>query len=919
MDGTYSFYFFPAFFRLFKFVDENEEEGEDRSEIDVDEETRQFIEIYDHVYGRHLSPDLMTTTYPSIGNTDQVDNETSNGIDRIGVGGVREDNRSDGAGGSNSNGSGAPGSPGRLMTFQMNISGIPESINSNHPVQSSGSNQIASSGGELAPQVNDEGGGGGNSTESSSSAVVDQLGGEQSSSNSTAQIRINISAGVGNSGNISTSPSSVVTSNSHQHHHHYIHSTTRSISNISSGPSLGVAYNSSSDNSNVGAGNSSARITVSVSAAPSQQQLQVVSAVTTGVANSLSQAISAGSSSSGGVSGTSQIVASGSGGNSSSISQRLVAFTRTLRSQLGTAENNPSNVRQRRYQLLSLNSRNTPIILQRLLGPGGAFHGTNTAIQDTNTGEIHITNPNSSSSNAFRDATRVVLMDNAFGIFSNTDEGSIDLVDQAGYLFGRSLAATLSSTPTALHWWLEEAKALGLESQSDICLTVANNLIPQLQMQKSLELAKIRGKKKKKQADDDKATAEADAGSSKVAGDEQKMEKDDDDDDDDNLLVPMANQNLYREREQRCLENLRNYAVRMNTVETMTTESQQINSQEEAATTVSTDNTNNDQSLQSSQRTLSEMGHDSSSSQQHNGPNRSSSFFMRNYSNALPDLTDLANAAFLINSAEFTDSEDLDNTLLNQDQNNTANSRINDLMSGTSPSDFVSDTEHSLPDTTLLQDNEDEDDDDENDDEDDDDEDEEVDVVNNSSDEQEESIEVGEEVLNTYDRFTTTSGRQMADTRSTPPPPVLQHGDDPQPEQTQEPSESPPVLSPHVDGQTEQSSAAVSGRNGGSEALISTMATNESAAGSNIGNENTQGDIDGEDTLPYNIVMGSSSISLLSPNPAHQQQPITDEEMAAAVLIPLPIDDDDDEELDDILEILDVNSILQVNCFQMPK
>lgn len=38
--------------------DENEDEAEDRSELDVDEETRQFIEMYDHVYGRNLSPSI---------------------------------------------------------------------------------------------------------------------------------------------------------------------------------------------------------------------------------------------------------------------------------------------------------------------------------------------------------------------------------------------------------------------------------------------------------------------------------------------------------------------------------------------------------------------------------------------------------------------------------------------------------------------------------------------------------------------------------------------------------------------------------------------------------------------------------------------------------------------------------------------
>lgn len=103
----------------------------------------------------------------------------------------------------------------------------------------------------------------------------------------------------------------------------------------------------------------------------------------------------------------------------------------------------------------------------------------------------------------FRDATRVVVVDNGFNsIFSNSeDSGSIDLVDQAGYLFGRSLAATLNSTPPPLHWWLEEAKVLGLESQSDVCLTVCNSLIPKLEEQRSAEVAKSRGKRSKKTKD----------------------------------------------------------------------------------------------------------------------------------------------------------------------------------------------------------------------------------------------------------------------------------------------------------------------------------------------------------------------------------------------------------------------------------
>lgn len=46
-------------FRLLNHIgeDENEDEAEDRSDLEVDEETRQYIEMYD-VYGRHLSPSI---------------------------------------------------------------------------------------------------------------------------------------------------------------------------------------------------------------------------------------------------------------------------------------------------------------------------------------------------------------------------------------------------------------------------------------------------------------------------------------------------------------------------------------------------------------------------------------------------------------------------------------------------------------------------------------------------------------------------------------------------------------------------------------------------------------------------------------------------------------------------------------------
>lgn len=148
---------------------------------------------------------------------------------------------------------------------------------------------------------------------------------------------------------------------------------------------------------------------------------------------------------------------------------------------------------------MNLNGRNSnpPAILQRLLGP---------VAQNVNIGLGQVI-ANANGSASFRDATRVVVMDNGFGILSNSGEPSIDLVDQAGYLFGRSLAATLNQTPSPLHWWLEEAKALGIESQADVCLTVCNELIPELESQRSMELSKTRSKRKKKSPGDNSTKA----------------------------------------------------------------------------------------------------------------------------------------------------------------------------------------------------------------------------------------------------------------------------------------------------------------------------------------------------------------------------------------------------------------------------
>lgn len=123
-------------------------------------------------------------------------------------------------------------------------------------------------------------------------------------------------------------------------------------------------------------------------------------------------------------------------------------------------------------------------IFDRLLGPGSQ----NLPI----TGPV-ITEP------SLRVGNRVVVMDNGFGIFPNAEE-QIDLIDQSGYLFGPSLAATLNNVPSALHWWNEESKLLDGESQADCCCVIAHKLIPLLEQQREQEILE---KKRKRQEDFD--------------------------------------------------------------------------------------------------------------------------------------------------------------------------------------------------------------------------------------------------------------------------------------------------------------------------------------------------------------------------------------------------------------------------------
>lgn len=384
--------------------DENEDEAEDRSDLEVDEETRQFIDMYDHVYGRHLSPSI-----PEL----ERDSEDILMIQ------YADNGRDVGAAAANGN------SVGVSVNVSNNIMGddndTPDVTSNNTIPSGSGISRVAVSGGSSGANAND-----------------------------------------GTNG-----PSRFL-----------LHADF---------PNIFEANNISRHDESV-SGNGDASNESAAPGSPNASNVRIGGLhISTG--NARSSVVGGGN---------------GSGGGSSSQNQ-----TNSL-SQLIQFRTQRNSNRHRRCAYLNLNGRNSnpPAILQRLLGPSVA--------QNVNIGLGQVI-ANANGSASFRDATRVVVMDNGFGIFANAGEPSIDLVDQAGYLFGRSLAATLNSTPSPLHWWLEEAKVLGLESQADVCLTVCNELIPDLERQRSLELSKTRSKRKKKST--------GDSGSSVSASGSQKQQK----------------------------------------------------------------------------------------------------------------------------------------------------------------------------------------------------------------------------------------------------------------------------------------------------------------------------------------------------------------------------------------------------------
>lgn len=114
------------------------------------------------------------------------------------------------------------------------------------------------------------------------------------------------------------------------------------------------------------------------------------------------------------------------------------------------------------------------IIFERLLGP----HEPQVALSAANS--ILGAPPE------MRESARLVVMDN-FGLLPSHEE-QIDFVDQSGYLFGPSLAATLNHISPVLHWWNIESKCLDFESVYDSTTEVCNKLIPILIKHRNAQL-----------------------------------------------------------------------------------------------------------------------------------------------------------------------------------------------------------------------------------------------------------------------------------------------------------------------------------------------------------------------------------------------------------------------------------------------
>lgn len=117
--------------------------------------------------------------------------------------------------------------------------------------------------------------------------------------------------------------------------------------------------------------------------------------------------------------------------------------------------------------------------LLRLLGPS--------AVQTT-LGATQLFAPSS-----MHDTPRVLIMDN-FSLFPSSEE-HIDFVDQAGFLFGPTVTATINHITSLLYWWNEESKLLDVESTHDCSTVICNKLIPILMKHRNAELMERKQKK----------------------------------------------------------------------------------------------------------------------------------------------------------------------------------------------------------------------------------------------------------------------------------------------------------------------------------------------------------------------------------------------------------------------------------------
>lgn len=187
-----------------------------------------------------------------------------------------------------------------------------------------------------------------------------------------------------------------------------------------------------------------------------------------------------------------------------------------------TVSRNQRTNRARRYQyLFNPRNPNPPVILQRLLGTHDPHAMANMMTAN---------NILSAPPDITREHARVVIMDN-FGILPSNEE-QIDFVDQSGYLFGPSLAATLSHVPPVIHWWNMESKLLDLESVFDCTSWICNRLMPMLLKHRNEELRAKKAKEEEEKAKKRKTKAEPEnAENSNETKEKWQDVKEDDEDD----------------------------------------------------------------------------------------------------------------------------------------------------------------------------------------------------------------------------------------------------------------------------------------------------------------------------------------------------------------------------------------------------